>query len=150
MYIEKVKEMDKLKYKDLLLLADEQINMIEKYLYRGEMFILWDKNYVRSVCVVTKEQDGIYEIKNIATNTKYQQRGYGKYLMNFIINYYKKIGKILYVGTGNSPLTLRFYQNCGFVKSHIVKNFFIDNYDHPIYENGTQLIDMIYLKKELS
>jgi hypothetical protein len=25
----------------------------------------------------------------------------------------------------------------------------IDNYEHPMFENGVQLVDMVYLKKEL-
>ncbi len=32
---------------------------------------------------------------------------------------------------------------------HIIKNFFIDNYDRPIYEDGIQLVDMIYLRRTL-
>ena len=55
----------------------------------------------------------------------------------------------MYVGTGDSPVTLNFYTKCGFVRSHTVKDFFVDNYDHPIYENGRQLVDMVYLKKDL-
>ena len=50
---------------DLLLLADEQENMIDKYLENGEMFVL-DDNGVKAECVITKESDGIYELKNIA------------------------------------------------------------------------------------
>lgn len=148
MDIVKVNDSEKLKYKELLLLADEQMSMIEKYLYRGEMFILCDED-VKSVCVVTYEKPGIFEIKNVATNSKYQRKGYGKKLILFIINHYKDFGTMLYVGTGDSPSTLNFYEKCGFVKSHIVKNFFVDNYDHPMYEDGKQLIDMIYLKREL-
>ena len=52
------------------------------------------------------------------------------------------------VGTGESPLTLPFYEKLGFKYSHRIKNFFIDNYNHPIYENGILLKDMVYLKKE--
>jgi len=37
----------------------------------------------------------------------------------------------------------------GFEKSHRVKNFFTDNYDHPMFDGDIQLIDMIYLKKDL-
>lgn len=29
---------------------------------------------------------------------------------------------------------------CGFIRSHIVPHFFTDNYDHPIYEDGVNLI----------
>ena len=53
------------------------------------------------------------------------------------------------VGTGDFPSTLLFYEHCGFTISHRVENFFIDHYDHPIYEEGEQLIDMVYLKKTL-
>ena len=29
-----------------------------------------------------------------------------------------------------------------------VKNFFTDNYDHPIFEDGIHLVDMVYLKRD--
>jgi len=54
----------------------------------------------------------------------------------------------MFVGTGDSLAILNFYKKCGFTESHRVENFFTDNYDHPIYENGKQLVDMIYLKRE--
>lgn len=136
------------KFLDLLLLADEQEDMIDKYLNKGDMFGLYD-NDLKGICVVTKEDDRIYELKNIAIYEKYHGRGYGKKLIEYIFEYYKGKCDIMYVGTGDSPLTVPFYKKCGFIESHRVKNFFIDNYDHPIFECGKQLIDMIYLKKEL-
>ena len=54
----------------------------------------------------------------------------------------------MFVGTGDSPLTIPFYEHCGFIISHRVENFFVENYDHPIFEAGKQLIDMVYLKKD--
>ena len=54
---------------------------------------------------------------------------------------------VLQVGTGDSPLTIPFYEKCGFVRSHKISNFFTDNYDNPIYEGGVQLIDMVYLQR---
>lgn len=148
MEIVKIIDSDKTKYMDLLLIADEQVNMIEKYLYRGEMFALYDDD-VKAICIVTQEQPGVYEIKNIVTVPEYQRKGYGQQLISFIADYYKKSGSELYVGTGDSPMILDFYEKCGFEKSHIVKNFFIDNYDHPMYEDGQQLVDMIYLRRLL-
>jgi len=112
------------------------------------MFALLDDD-VRAICVITQEQAGAYELKNIVTVPKYQGQGYGQGLISFIVDYYSKSGSELYVGTGNDPKILRFYERCGFEKSHVVKNFFIDNYDHPMYEDGKQLIDMIYLKRSL-
>ena len=70
-------------------------------------------------------------------------------MIEFIAKKYREQYCILQVGTGDSPLTIPFYEKCGFVISHSVKNFFTDNYDHPIYEGGVQLKDMIYLRKKL-
>jgi ribosomal protein S18 acetylase RimI-like enzyme len=53
------------------------------------------------------------------------------------------------VGTGQTPAIVSFYESCGFERSHIIKNFFTDNYDHPMFEDGIQLVDMVYLKKKL-
>ncbi|MBN2734399.1 MAG: GNAT family N-acetyltransferase [Methanomicrobiaceae archaeon] len=139
---------DKKNYMELLLIADEQVSMIEKYLYRGDMFALCDDD-VKAICIVTQEKSGVYEIKNIVTVPKYQRKGYGQRLISNIIDYYKNSGSELYVGTGDCPAIIHFYEKCGFEKSHTVKNFFTDNYDHPMYENGQQLVDMIYLKRNL-
>lgn len=146
MNIKKVLE-DKKEYIDLLLLADEQEDMIDKYLERGEMFVL-DDHGIKAECVVTKEADGIYELKNIAVLPEYHRKGYGKKLIEFLFTNYSEC-KILYVGTGDCPSTLSFYKSCGFIESHRVKNFFVDNYDHLMFEDGIQLVDMVYLKKEL-
>ena len=130
----------------LLLLADEQENMIDHYLEKGTMYVLEDGN-VKAECVVTDEDNGILEIKNIAVDPKYHGMGYGKALIDFLASKYADEYSILQVGTGDSPLTVPFYEKCGFVRSHNIPNFFTDNYDHPIYESGVQLIDMVYLQR---
>ena len=142
----KIIEHNKKKFLDLLLLADEQENMIDKYLYKGEMFALYDGD-LKSICVVTKENGSEYELKNLATYEKFQGRGYGSSLVKYIFEYYKGKCKTMIVGTGDSPLTIPFYEHCGFKISHKVKNFFIDNYDKTIFENGVQLVDMVYLRR---
>ena len=48
----------KREYLDLLLLADEQENMIERYIDRGAMYVLDDRG-VKAVCVVTDEGGGV-------------------------------------------------------------------------------------------
>ena len=57
MEIRKV-ETDKKRYLDLLLLADEQEDMVDRYLERGTMYVLEDDG-VKAECVVTDENDGI-------------------------------------------------------------------------------------------
>jgi len=50
MKIEKIIE-NKKQFLDLLLLADEQENMIDRYLANGDLFALYDDD-LKSVCVV--------------------------------------------------------------------------------------------------
>ncbi len=141
-------EKDKKRYLELLLLADEQEDMIDRYLERGTMYVLEDGG-VRAECVVTDEGDGILELKNIAVEPDAQGRGYGKALIDFLIRTYKEQYAVLQVGTGDSPSTIPFYESCGFRRHHLVKNFFTDHYDHPIYECGVPLVDMVYLQRVL-
>lgn len=147
MNIREIKE-NKKQYLSLLLLADEQEDMIDRYIDRGTMYVL-DDDGVKCECVVTDEGEGILEIKNIATEPQYQGKGYARAMIDFICRKYKGEFSVLQVGTGDSPLTVPFYEKCGFVRSHTVKNFFTDNYDHPIYECGVLLTDMVYLRKNL-
>ena len=139
---------NKKQYLSLLLLADEQENMIDRYLERGTMYVL-DDNGVKSECVITDEGNGVLEIKNIATFPEFQGEGYAKMLIDFIAKEYADRFSILQVGTGDSPCTVPFSEKCGFVRSHVIPGFFTDNYDHPIFECGIQLVDMVYLQKKI-
>ena len=82
MKIQKVIQNKKM-YMDLLLLADEQEDMVDRYLKRGDMFILED-NGVKAECVVTKEGDQVYEIKNLAVRPDCQRKGYGRQLVDMV------------------------------------------------------------------
>ena len=110
MKIRKIKE-NKKQFLSLLLLADEQENMVDRYLERGSMYVLDDNG--------------------------------------FLVNEYAYKYSVLQVGTGDSPLTVPFYEKCGFVRSHIIPNFFTNNYDHPIFECGVRLVDMVIFQRSL-
>lgn len=79
----KIIENNKKDFLDLLILADEQENMIDKYLDRGTLFALYD-NGLKSICVVTDEGNGNYELQNLATYEQFQRKGYGKNLVKHI------------------------------------------------------------------
>lgn len=147
MYVKTITD-NKKQYIDLLLLADEQENMIDKYLERGILFAFFEDD-IKGICVVTDEGNKIIEIKNIAVVSKYQRNGYGKFIINWLTQKFKYKYDIMRVGTGESNLTIPFYESCGFERYDVIKNFFIDYYDKPIFEDGKQLKDMIYLRKFL-
>ena len=137
-------------YLPLLLLGDEQEDMIARYLDRSALFALYDGDVLRTVCAVTDEGDGVFEIKNLATEPSSQRQGYGAALVAWVVRRCRdRGGRRLLVGTGDSPLALPFYRACGFRESHRVPGFFTDHYDHPIYEAGQLLTDMVYLVQEL-
>ena len=101
MKIREVNE-DKKQFISLLLLADEQENMVDRYLEKGTMYVLEDGD-VKAECVVTDEGNEILEIKNIAVDPENQGKGYGKTLIDFLAIKYADKYSILQVGTGESP-----------------------------------------------
>ena len=130
----------------LLLLGDEQEEMIDRYLDRGTLWALYDGE-LRCVCVVTEEGDGDFEIKNLAVAPGSQRRGYGRAMVEHVARQCR--GRRLLAGTGDSPLTVPFYQACGFQEDHRIPNFFTEHYDHPIYEAGRRLVDMVVFSMAL-
>ena len=142
-------EAEKRNFLPLLLLGDEQEDMIDRYLDRGVLTALYDGG-LRAVCVVTEEGPGVFEIKNLAVEPAFHRRGYGRAMVERAVRDCRAAGgRRLLVGTGDSPLTLPFYRACGFRESHRVPNFLLQFYDHPIYEGGRLLSDMVYLSMEL-
>lgn len=158
---------DRERYRDLLLLADEQWDMVELYLRRGEMFAAYAEDETRTKAgsafvpdralgcmIVTSEgvdERGlrIAEVKSLAVDPTYQRSGVGRALLEFAAQHAAREYDVLRVGTGDSPLTVPFYEACGFTRSHVLPNFFIENYDHPIVEAGVQLRDMVILERRL-
>ena len=72
--------------RNLRLLADEQENMINLYLDRGTMFVLEEDGIIKGECVVTDEGDSVLEIQNLAVAQEYQGKGYGKPLIEYVVN----------------------------------------------------------------
>ena len=140
---------DKKHYLPLLLLADEQESMIDRYLERGDLFVMFDGQNPIAVAVVTAEGNGVYELKNLAVTPAYQRKGYGRQMIEFLCRHYSGACHTMLVGTGESRQTVSFYENCGFTYSHTVPDFFTRNYDHPIIEDGRVLKDMIYFQRKL-
>lgn len=147
MRIEKITERKK-RFLELLLLGDEQEDMIDRYLERGEVFALFDPE-LKSIAVVTEEGDATCELKNLATYAAFQGRGYATRLLQYLFQHYRGKYACMMVGTGEIPGILAFYERLGFTFSHRLKDFFTANYRQPIVECGVKLADMMYLKKSL-
>jgi len=142
---------DKREYMPLLLMADEQESMVERYLDRGRMFVMRDSDTPIAVCVVTDEGADICELKNLAVVPSYRKHGFGADMIRHVEQLFASEGfAVMQVGTGETPSTMRFYRSCGFCISHRIPAFFRMNYDHIIVEEGVTLCDMVYLSKPIS
>ena len=148
MRIEEITQ-NKTDFMRILLIGDEEESMVNKYLNRSTLFVLYYENTPTSVCAVMPIDDNTVEIKNLATRPEYQNKGCASTLLDFVFNKYKENFNSVILGTGENEKTLSFYKKRGFVETRRIRNFFINNYSRPIFENGKQLTDMIYLEKRL-
>ncbi len=128
----------------LLLLADPLEAKVRDYLHGATCFGAFEENELVGVCVANSNNDGEIELFNIATLPNMQGQGIGTKLLEFVICEFKirNVGKLV-LGTGTFGHQLAFYQSLGFRAEEVWKNFFVDNYDEPIYENGLQHYDML-------
>ncbi|WP_212003217.1 GNAT family N-acetyltransferase [Chitinophaga sp. HK235] len=136
---------------DLLLLADPSIDMINTYISGSYVYIaLLEKARVGVYVLLPLDNEKV-EVKNIAVHEAWQGRGIGKYLLQDAAVKARSLGfTTLVIGTGNSSVAqLYLYQRSGFDITAIHRNFFIEHYTTPIYENGIQCKHMIMLEKPL-
>lgn len=136
---------------ELLLLADPSEEKIRSYIHEGSILVAESQDEVVGVVVLIQKDDKAIEIVNIAVREDVQGKGIGKKLIHAAIQFAKKQKAIsIEIGTGNSSLAqLGIYQRCGFRIIEIWHDYFIDNYDEDIYENGIRCRDMIRLKIDL-
>lgn len=134
----------------LLLLADETKEAIDKYIHDCTILLLFLENKDDAIGVLALHaiNKNILEIKNIAIDTAFQRQNYGRILVQKAIDYAKSNGYLdLIVGTGDhSHDAFAFYKRMGFEPYGVRANFFEENYDQPIIENGHALKDMIMMK----
>ncbi|MEM8527667.1 MAG: GNAT family N-acetyltransferase [Bacteroidota bacterium] len=135
----------------LLFLADPSKELIDDYLRDGNCYIATIENVLVGVLILVEIESNVLEIKNIAVDSSFQGKGYGKQLLQFAEKIAKQQGyQKLLIGTGNSSIgQLAFYQKMGFEIDHLKKNFFVENYEEAIVEDGIICKHMIILVKDL-
>ncbi|MFC4873868.1 GNAT family N-acetyltransferase [Negadavirga shengliensis] len=136
---------------DLLLLADETEAAINRYIYDSDVYVYEAQNEIIAIYVLQVTGSDEIEIKNIAVEKRHQNLSIGKLLLRDaeIKAKEKGFGSII-IGTGDASIKqLYIYQKAGFEVFDIKKNFYIDNYPEPIFENGIQLKHMLVLKKKI-
>lgn len=136
---------DPRRFINLLLIGDEQEDMVDRYINSCRLFIGYIDGKPCACCAIKVVDTVTVEIKNLAVVAECRRHGVGRAMLEHVESLLS--GNTFIIGTGETPSTLRFYQNCGYNYSHRIPDFFTDNYDHPIIEEGIQLKDMLYLSK---
>ena len=137
---------------NLLLLADPSIDLVSRYLQKGFCYVaVSDSSDTIGVILLVPISELVIEIKNLAVDNSHQGNGVGTELLRHgVLIAIEKGYETIEIGTGNSSINqLALYQKAGFRITGIDKDFFIRNYDEPIYENGIQCRDMIKLSMSL-
>lgn len=131
---------------ELLLLADENVKSIDKYIFDCVIYAVIDNEQTIGVCAIHETNIDTIEIKNLAILEKHRNCGIGSRCIQMIEEKYAL--KNVFVATGDGSVdALRFYKRNGFKEYAVNKDYFLKNYDNPIVENGILLKDQIVLKK---
>ena len=130
---------EKEKYIYLVLEADPDKEIVEKYIDDSDMYGLFEEGEILAEVIITKVNDNICELKNIATAKLSRGKEYGKKLIKYVIQLYKNKYKKMIVGTTENNIP--FYVKCGFDKYYkTIKNFFNDNYSEEVFDCDLQFI----------
>jgi ribosomal protein S18 acetylase RimI-like enzyme len=140
---------------NLLLQADETREGIDAYLFDSEVFVVRVVGHdepVGVVCLLPVDAASV-ELINIAVDEPFRGEGIGSAMIEEAARIATSQGfREIIVGTGTedcAPDQIRFYERVGFRKSGVRKDYFVEKYSEPIYENGVQLRDMQVLKRIL-
>ncbi|WP_373495121.1 GNAT family N-acetyltransferase [Aquiflexum sp.] len=136
----------------LLELADPSRRMIDSYLPYSEVYLVESIEKIIGVYVLFPlDQRETIEIKNIAVLPEFQGKGLGKLMLGHAEEISQNMGfSKLRIATANTSIAqLKLYLSRGFLLLEIIPEFFIDNYEVPIFENGVQCRDLMVLEKNI-
>lgn len=133
---------------DLLYLADEDDDQINKYINESVFFASYINNEIVGMIGLKEINSGKIEIVCIAVYEKMQNKDLGKQLIQKAIDYSKiKKFKEIIIKTGNGGIKqLKLYMKCGFRMNKIIPDYFSKYYNFPIYEEDIQCVDQIQLQ----
>lgn len=135
----------------LLLDADPDRDLVANYLKNSRVLVHESMDAIIGV-IVYQERETEWEIMNLAVAPERQGQGIGGQLLEAVFASIKEISgeKPILIKTGDltSP-ALKLYQAKGFQQIGLVKDYFIDNYPEPIYENGQLLRNQVILRRSV-
>ena len=134
----------------LLLEADPSESKVRSSLQNSLCFAAVEGEDIVGACVVKSLTDDCAEILNMSVWSSHQGKGIGSALLDFVLLELKEHNfKRVELGTGCFGYQLTYYQRAGFRVDSVAKDYFLDHYLEPIFEQGIQHKDMLRLYLDL-
>ena len=140
-------ESDKRAFLPLILEADPEVAVVERYLDSGTLVVAYCGDVPACVAVVTPHSAGEGELKALATAEAFRHRGIASAMIRWLFEEFRGRYASLIVGTAEPAVS--FYEQFGFVWERTEPDYFTRTYSEPIYDGDFLCRDMIFLKKEL-
>ena len=138
---------DKRPFLPLILCADPEEAVVEKYLDRGTLIVAYCGEIPACVAVVIPVSADQCELKALATAEQFRHRGIASAMIRFLSGHFRGRYGSLLVGTAEPAVS--FYEQSGFVRFRTEPDFFTRTYSEPIYDGDFLCRDMVYLRKDL-
>ena len=138
--------------RNLLLQADPSWQQVSRYLETATAIACLEDPEILGIVLIHHQPGLIPEIVNLSVPKAYQGQGIGKRLLKQAIlfsrdNHFRE----LQIKTANSSIgQLALYQKMGFQMNELDLDYFVREYDEPIWENGIQCRHRVILHMDLS
>ena len=99
-------------------------NLEDFFLTGAKVYVLKKSDNIIAYAILSINEE-IAEIISIGVKKTYQQKGHGKYLINNIIKNNENISKINLEVSINNQKAISFYEELGFCKIGVRKNYYL-------------------------
>jgi ribosomal protein S18 acetylase RimI-like enzyme len=135
----------------LLLNADPDKEIVHGYIYESRIFVYEDDfDEVQGIIAVLKHASPHqYEIMNVSVNPSHFRQGIGRQLTQYVLHEIATFDELaeIWIKTGDiTDYAIKLYESVGFQIVDRVKDYFVDNYAEPIYEDGVRLRNQVIMK----
>lgn len=137
-------------YIPLLQKAEPSEELIQEYLAKGDLFLMQAQQETICIALANALSEEEIQINLIYVQRKYQAKGYGKMMVDYLSECYHKTYKRMVVALDGSNVgAMEFFVKCGFSYSHTQKGFFVENYPMPIMGDTAQAQDQVFFVKTI-
>lgn len=135
----------------LLLNTDPDRAIVETYISVSRVFVAenGEQTILGVLVLMALPEDHHYEIMNVSVDPAHFRQGIGRAMMRFALADIQARDTQAVIWIKTCDLTVEaigLYESVGFEIVDVVKDYFIDHYADPIYENGQLLRNQVVMR----